>query len=110
MRVLRLAFLILGPAIFIALPTSFFEGGHSLCLVKNLSGFECPGCGLTRACSALIHGDVVAAIQFNGLIVVIAPLLCYVLVRELFAALSGLLGSSQGREYRGVHQQDSNFL
>ncbi len=89
MRVLRLAFLILVPAIFIVLPTSFFEGGHSLCLVKNLFGFECPGCGLTRACSALAHGDVVSAIQFNSSIVVIGPLLCYVFLRELLLLSAG---------------------
>lgn len=32
-----------------------------LCVWKNLTGLDCPGCGLTRSFTWMGHGDVVAA-------------------------------------------------
>jgi hypothetical protein len=66
------------PLALIALPTSFFESAASLCLFKNLFGVEGPGCGITRAVSAVLHGDLWGALEFNKSVVVVFPLLCYV--------------------------------
>lgn len=35
------------------------------CLVKMLTGLDCPGCGSARALHAFLHGDVRAALMFN---------------------------------------------
>lgn len=35
------------------------------CSVKQLTGVECPGCGLTRSLVCLAHGDVARAWRFN---------------------------------------------
>jgi hypothetical protein len=35
------------------------------CLFKILFGFECPGCGMTRALAAIFHGDFLRAIELN---------------------------------------------
>ena len=35
------------------------------CGFKLLTGLPCPGCGMTHACCALIHGQVVDALHFN---------------------------------------------
>src|SRR3954471_22451265 len=33
-------------------------GGHGMgCIFRDLTGLPCPGCGLTQACLALIHGE-----------------------------------------------------
>jgi hypothetical protein len=47
------------------LPTDVVAHGPALCLSKRLLGVECPGCGMTRALSALLHGQVAAALAFN---------------------------------------------
>lgn len=70
-----------------------FEPGKSgfflACPFRKLTGFTCPGCGSTRALHRLIHGDVVAAFQFNPLFILALPLLVYVLVRYTDAAIRG---------------------
>lgn len=70
-----------------------FEPGKSgfflACPFRKLTGFTCPGCGSTRALHRLIHGDVVAAFQFNPLFTLALPLLVYVLLRYTDAAIRG---------------------
>ncbi len=38
------------------------------CLFHTLTGWWCPGCGMTRATHRLLHGDVVGAIRYNVLL------------------------------------------
>lgn len=35
------------------------------CIFKMITGYSCPGCGIQRAIYALMHGEVVKAIQYN---------------------------------------------
>lgn len=46
-------------------PGSF--GGFSLCPLKNLGVDYCPGCGLGRAVSFLLHGDVSESVHSHVL-------------------------------------------
>jgi hypothetical protein len=69
--------------IFIVIPTSFFESGHSICIIKNVFGVECPGCGMTRAISSVFHGNLVGAFQYNKLVVIVFPLLCYICIKTI---------------------------
>lgn len=39
-----------------------------VCPLYALTGFACPGCGLTRGFHALFHGDILTALHFNVLI------------------------------------------
>lgn len=43
----------------------FHEGEYTICVVKNLFGIPCPGCGLTRAFLFLGHGDIHGALRLN---------------------------------------------
>jgi hypothetical protein len=35
------------------------------CPVHSITGVECPGCGMTRACIALAGGDIRQALRYN---------------------------------------------
>jgi len=43
----------------------FYKEPFSLCLIKDVFGFPCPGCGLTRAVLFLAHGDFRSALELN---------------------------------------------
>ena len=75
--------MLLLPLVFIVVPTSWFEGRRSICLIRNVFGVKCPGCGMTRAISCVFHGNFKKAFEYNKLVVVVFPLLCYVWVRSL---------------------------
>lgn len=50
------------------------HGFYPRCTVKQLTGFDCPGCGGLRATHQLLHGQVFAAFRLNPLLVTLAPL------------------------------------
>lgn len=54
------------------------------CPLYKTTGFACPGCGLTRGLHALMHGDVLTALDFNALIPLYLLLFGY-LVATLFS-------------------------
>ena len=48
------------------------DGGAFLpCPFRTLTGWWCPGCGLTRATHHLFRGDVVQALRYNLFVVVV---------------------------------------
>lgn len=74
---------ILLPFVFLCVPTSWFEGGPTFCLFRRILGRPCPGCGMTRALSCVLHGDLQRAFTYNRLVVVVFPLLCWTWFRSL---------------------------
>jgi hypothetical protein len=73
----KVGVLIALPLLLILIPTAWLEWRRSLCLVKNLTGRNCPGCGMTRAVSSAAHGNFGQAWRYNRLVVVVLPILCY---------------------------------
>ena len=43
------------------------------CLFHRWTGFDCPGCGMTRAANATLHGRFGEAFRFNPLGMVLLP-------------------------------------
>lgn len=82
-----------------------FEPGKSgffpVCPFRAITGFTCPGCGSTRGLHRLLHGDVVAAFEFNPLLILSLPFLFYALVRYTNAAMRGrpLKGNQLNAKY-----------
>lgn len=61
---------------------SFFPG----CPLLNITGFACPGCGLTRGFHELFHGNFLAALDFNALVPVYAVIFGFLAI--LFASIA----------------------
>src|SRR5687768_3288825 len=53
------------------------ENFFPACPFLSLTGFLCPGCGSQRALHQLLHGNFLAALQLNALLVISVPLLLY---------------------------------
>ncbi|WP_158605921.1 DUF2752 domain-containing protein [Taibaiella sp. KBW10] len=52
------------------------------CLFKKAFGVDCPGCGLSRAVSALLQGDITLAWHHNALLFLLIPVLGYSLLQQ----------------------------
>ena len=74
-----------------------------LCPFALLTGHPCPGCGLTRATLALLHGDVAASLHFHPLAMVISPLVGGIVGYDVFVYLrSGRSAATQTLQGRWV--------
>ena len=65
--------------------------------MAGVLGVPCPGCGLTRAALALLHGDLRGAMHLHPLVFVIAPLM-------LWAVSSAALGYVRGPSPSARHR------
>lgn len=63
------AFALLLPGAYIAL--AIFAGDQTPCGFANLTGWPCPGCGMTRALQALMRGDLAAAHRQHPLVLLL---------------------------------------
>lgn len=43
------------------------------CPFRAMTGLDCPGCGSTRAVHEILHGDPVAAVRMNPLLLLYSP-------------------------------------
>lgn len=59
----------IGTLVFFFNPST--HGFYPSCVFHSLTGWNCPGCGMTRALYALLHGNVRLALKDNALFVVL---------------------------------------
>jgi hypothetical protein len=59
------------------------------CLFNRFTGLHCPGCGSTRCCHSLLHGDLEQALAWNPLFVILLPVLIYATGRGLYRSWTG---------------------
>lgn len=65
------------------------------CPSKYVTGYDCPGCGTSRALHALMHGDVAAAWHFNAAIFFAIPLILFLVAGTVAGPHSRLRRISQ---------------
>ena len=70
---------VLALAVYCTVTHIFF---HTICPVALVSGFPCPGCGMTRAFSQIITLHFVDAVNMHACIVLWVPLIIWMAVRR----------------------------
>ncbi len=98
----RLVGIILVGAALLAMVTVFFfdpttHAFYPVCQFHRLTGLECPGCGMTRATYALLHGEFLTALHDNALFVFI---LAAAAVRASWFGLNRWRGKQNGEFFR----------
>ena len=59
------------------------------CPFRFLTGWQCPGCGSTRACYQLLHLHPIAAFKLNPLMVMTLPFIVYGFLGFTRSAITG---------------------
>ena len=60
-----------------------------ICPLLSLTGYACPGCGLTRGFHALFNGDIATALDFNLLLPIWLVLFGWIFVSLILTAVRG---------------------
>jgi hypothetical protein len=64
-------------------------GFFPVCPLYSLTGFACPGCGLTRGFHALFHGDILTALDYNAMLPFFGTLIAFALFSMIAFAIRG---------------------
>ena len=84
----------------------FFYFGSGLCIFRRLTGFPCPGCGMTRAVLCVLRGDFSGAFNYHPLWVLL-PVFLFLVLRMVFPRLFPF---SASRRYQKAEQAGCVFL
>lgn len=64
------------------------------CIFHKITGYQCPGCGITRALFSLIQGDIKKAFSYNQLIFFLAP---FIIAYFIYTNYIYILGKRQSK-------------
>lgn len=65
------------------------ESFFPVCPLYKVTGFACPGCGMTRSFHALVHGDIIGAFRFNLFMPLMLGFIAYIFVSLTLLAIRG---------------------
>jgi hypothetical protein len=94
-------------AIYARANDGFVSGGGVPCVWRTVTGFPCPGCGLTRSLAAVSNFDVVSSIRFNveGLLIIVFAVLAVIAPRQVKA-----LSRRMNERFAGFSMQKSMWI
>ncbi len=52
------------------------------CIFRKITGFLCPGCGITRSILAAVRLDFAGAFAYNQFVFIVLPVLAYILIKN----------------------------
>lgn len=56
------------------------------CMFRKLTGYQCPGCGMTHAMAEIWKGNYQSALQYNALSLTVLPIMCFYLFYRFIRA------------------------
>ncbi len=86
----KIVILIIAIIVLYMVPLEYVEG-RSFCMLNNIFGIECIGCGFSRAFFNLSRLNILEAIQFNKMIIVLGPLFILGYLYEFFHAIKSII-------------------
>lgn len=90
----------LGGCVYVSLVDPNSSGAYPFCPFRAMTGYDCVGCGATRAVRALLDADIARALDHNLLFTLVVPLLVYGWVVWLASALGHRLPWPRGLRQR----------
>jgi len=85
-KIMSLIFILGGLLILFVLflldPSEYYY--YPPCVFKELTGYNCPGCGGMRSLHLLLHGNFLEAFRYNFLIILLTPFILYWIIYEIF--------------------------
>ena len=58
------------------------------CLFYKITGFQCPGCGITHMCLVLINGNIKEAFLANPVVFSFSPFILFLLFKSMLCYLN----------------------
>jgi hypothetical protein len=71
----RIAFVLIVLFVFYNIPKKYLGDTYPICLYRIIFKKKCLGCGTTRAIWSVLHFNIIDALVYNKLIIIIFPLL-----------------------------------
>lgn len=71
------------PFVLYYIPLEWLNKQNTICLIKNIFGVECPSCGITRAIISAVQLDIIKAIDYNKIVIIVLPILIYVWFKNI---------------------------
>ncbi|MDH4127578.1 MAG: DUF2752 domain-containing protein [Spirochaetota bacterium] len=79
----------------------------TICPVKNITGYPCPGCGISRSIVYAVHGDFHNAFKLHPLWVVVLPLLFII---GLYHGISLIINKKLNSDHPQIRKFILGFL
>lgn len=80
----------------------FTDGGGIPCIWRSLTGYPCPGCGLTRAFASISNFNIIESIRFNP------EALLFTAIAVVAVIAPGWLNRRFGKVKKLFHRQSEN--
>lgn len=71
------------PIVLFMVPLDWLNKQPTICLVKNIFGINCFGCGITRAVISGVQLNFTKAFEYNKMVIIVLPILIYVWFNNL---------------------------